>query len=112
MPHWREVADALWLAAVTGPSAVPPSPVEGRPEPAPVGKPEPDRPAQGSVSAAVARPPPLPAWRETVSRIEGLVDLDAVNGSVPALPGTYKLGQALRPFKRRITSVTETEPDE
>ena len=112
MPHWREVADALWLAAVTGPSAVPPSTVEGPPGPAPVGTPEPDRPAEGSVSAAVARPPPLPAWRETVSRIEGLVDVDAVTGSVPALPGTYKLGQALRPFKRRITSATETEPDE
>ncbi|GIJ53241.1 FxSxx-COOH system tetratricopeptide repeat protein [Virgisporangium aurantiacum] len=112
MPHWREVADALWLAAVTGPSAVSPSTVEGRPEPAPAGPPEPARPAEGSASAAMARPPSWPAWRDTVARIEGLVDLDAVNGSVPALPGTYRLGQALRPFKRRITSVTETEPDE
>src|SRR5688572_19620237 len=50
MPHWREVADALWLAAVTGPSAVSPSTVEDRPEPAPVGPPEPARPAEAPLA--------------------------------------------------------------
>jgi hypothetical protein len=113
MPHWREVADALWLAAVTRPAPAQPSTADPAPEPAPSADTEPDRPAVSpSATAAAARPPPQPAWRETVEHIEALIDLDAATGSVPALPGTYRIGQALRPFKRRIVSATETEPDE
>jgi hypothetical protein len=110
MPHWREVADALWLAAATRSSPDEPSTVDPVADPAGVDAQLPA--AAPLVAAGAARPPPPVEWRETAERIEALVDLDPVSGPVAALPGTYRLGQALRPFQRRIVSVTETEPDE
>ncbi|GAA1033859.1 FxSxx-COOH system tetratricopeptide repeat protein [Virgisporangium ochraceum] len=111
MPHWREVADALWLAAVTRSPVDDPSTVDVAADPAPAVDARPPA-ATPSSAAGAARPPPPVEWRETAERIEALVDLDPVSGPVAALPGTYRLGQALRPFKRRVVSVTETEPDE
>ncbi|GIE24721.1 cytochrome c [Winogradskya humida] len=120
-PDWSQVADAVWLAATIaaggGPVPVPEprhsaataESAGGEAGPGPVPRPEPGEsaplPPLGPSRAPGSRPGPHLGGP---AEIEDTADL-SLQG---ALPAGQRIARVLNPFKRRVWSVTENEPDE
>src|SRR5262249_53763960 len=123
---WEEIADVLWLAAVSAREARPTvraaSP-EAAPEPAPyrgtpgTGQPPPETPGSARDGATPARDAP-PAAKVYAPSLPALPP-SARGGGVPlgvpgvrALPDPLQLSRSLRPLKQRTPSRVDREMDE
>ncbi|GIJ48487.1 cytochrome c [Virgisporangium aliadipatigenens] len=114
-PTWVEIADAVWLAALTrgrGTEAPEPSAAEETPLP---------EPSTDNATTGADPPPPLPPVnvrtprgptlrRQIAPVVETATSVEQFNRY--ALLGAGGIVRALRPFKRLVASATETEPDE
>lgn len=116
---WREIADAVWLAAMT-------HAVGGGTATTPARGTAADRPPQhpgrldvASPAAPVVGPPISRAGAPGASQRHrdpryGVPEPDDPSDTMmaAALPGSRQIARALKPFKKRVLSTTETEPDE
>jgi hypothetical protein len=121
---WREVADAVWLAAMLGPPAARPSGVPGEPEPQ-VHPPEPEppeepphRPEGEAGPQAVTGPEPVAAQQRpprTGTRrrdVAGRGEAEPGNARVskpPGMRGEPDILRALRPLKQLRPSQLEDD---
>jgi hypothetical protein len=130
---WVDLADALWLAAIAGAgagahreaeSALPDAPGGGL-SPEPTGGQTVDTGAvgdAGTYSAAVAPARPGTAEAAAAARLHGRADgrpiglarieAGAGRSGSTALPFGRDIARAMQPFKRRVLSPVEQEPDE
>jgi tetratricopeptide (TPR) repeat protein len=118
-PDWSQVADAVWLAAMIG---------GGEPVPVPDSWPEidtsehtqetPGGGGAGRGTAGAGTPPSAlpsgaaPRVRDRPSGGPAEIADTAESSLLGALPAGRQIARALNPFKRRVRSVTEQEPDE
>jgi tetratricopeptide (TPR) repeat protein len=117
-PTWLEIADAVWLASLARsdhdalPGAAEPRAAAPPPGDLPRERPEASEPAPGT-SAFAAPPvtPRRPARREELYTVTDAEDAGH-HAMLAALPDSRALARVLQPFKRRVISATETEPDE
>jgi hypothetical protein len=118
---WSQIADAIWLAAVIATDGDPvPGPerwtgtaaTEAAAARAGVGSELPPPAAEPPATVSPAAFGTLPGAR--VRRIGGPAEIEDVadNSLLGALPAGQQIARALNPFKRRVRSVTEKEPDE
>lgn len=118
-PDWSQIADAVWLAAVIATSGAEPitepwsdpgadETVRDRPTAALTALPAGGTP----LPAPPATPSGPPALREGL--IDGQIELEepADSGLLGALPAGRRMARVLNPLKRRVLSITESEPDE
>jgi len=117
---WVDLADALWLAAVIGlPDSghLVPEPIrEGPPRRPPDLAGPPDAEAAVSTDFAGSEAEPGGAYPETLSpETRSAAIATARPGgtrSRSSLPASRQISRALQPFKRRVPSRAELEPDE
>ncbi|RSM69507.1 tetratricopeptide repeat protein [Actinoplanes sp. ATCC 53533] len=120
-PDWSQIADAIWLAAVIATEG------ESAPDPEPRPGADPNdidrgglgaapgiRPPAGELSSAVPVAPlgALPGARDRRIGAPAEIEDVADNSLLGALPAGQHIARVLNPFKRRVRSVTENEPDE
>lgn len=116
---WVDVADALWLAAVVGLNdpARTTAPAEPPPKPRAGGATETDIPATIiTPGEPAAEAGPLHMATPQASYISSapvwLTGVDDGSRRRSVLPASRDIARALAPFKRRVQSLTDTEPDE
>ena len=120
---WVSLADALWLAAVVGLPAsghLAPEPIREGPPPLPLDRIAPPDPEAGAVSTELAgseaeaggAPEEIEALSLETRSAAIATARPGAGRSRSVLPASRQISRALQPFKRRVPSRIELEPDE